>query len=155
VCDIRWLDPVAPATDRREVEVVGRIDRDLVPADRPAEDDAQRIEGVRDGRGGEAGVVVVGPDRRQTRVRRTSSCGIRQQAQNAISRGRAVQGEPGKGIRELRPRAGRSPWRPIYRRVSPWRFVILAVAPEAQIDSRGYDVAVVRAAERFGELEVD
>jgi hypothetical protein len=67
----------------------------------------------------------------------------------------AVQGEPGQGLRELRPRAGRSRWRPIYRRVSPSTFVILAVAPEAQIDSRGYDAAVVRAAERFGQLEVD
>jgi hypothetical protein len=54
VCDVRWLDPVASATDRREVKVVGWIDRDLVSADRPAEDDAQRIEDVCDGRGGEA-----------------------------------------------------------------------------------------------------
>ena len=51
---LRGFDPVAPAPDRREVEVVGRIDRDLVPTDRAAEDDAQRIEGVRDDRGGQA-----------------------------------------------------------------------------------------------------
>ena len=48
------LDPVPPATDRGKVEVLGRIDGYLVAADRPAEDDAQRIENVRDGRGGQA-----------------------------------------------------------------------------------------------------
>jgi hypothetical protein len=67
----------------------------------------------------------------------------------------AVRGEMGKGFRELRPRAGRSRWRPIYRRVNPSTFVIFAVAPEAEIDSRGYDAAVARAVERFGQLEVD
>jgi hypothetical protein len=67
----------------------------------------------------------------------------------------AVQGERGRGLRELRRRAGRSPWRPIYRRASPSTFVIRAVAPEAQIDSRGFDTAVRRAVERFGRLELD
>jgi hypothetical protein len=67
----------------------------------------------------------------------------------------AVQGDQGQGLRELRPRAGRSRWRPIYRRVNPTTFVILAVGPEAQIDSRGFDKAVARAVERFGQLEVD
>jgi hypothetical protein len=67
----------------------------------------------------------------------------------------AVRGERGKGFRELRPRAGRSRWRPIYRRVNPSTFVILAVAPEAEIDSRGYDAAVARAVARFGQLERD
>jgi hypothetical protein len=33
--------------------------------------------------------------------------------------------------------------------------VILAVAPEAQIDSRGFGAAVGRAVERFGQLELD
>jgi ribosomal protein S18 acetylase RimI-like enzyme len=33
--------------------------------------------------------------------------------------------------------------------------VILAVAPEAQIDSRGFGAAVARAAERFAQLDVD
>ncbi len=65
------------------------------------------------------------------------------------------EGYRGQGLRELRPRAGRSRWRPIYRRISPSSFVILAVAPEAQINSRGYDAAVVRAAERFGQIEVN
>jgi hypothetical protein len=67
----------------------------------------------------------------------------------------AVQGEQGQGLRELRPRTGRSRWRPIYRRVSLTTFVILAVGPEAQIDSRGFARAVARAVERFGRLEVD
>ena len=66
-----------------------------------------------------------------------------------------VQGELGQGFRELRPRAGRSRWRPIYRRVSPSTFAILAVGPEAQIDSRGFDAAVARAVEQFGQLELD
>jgi len=67
----------------------------------------------------------------------------------------AVRGELGQGFRELRPRAGRSRWRPIYRRVNPSTFVIFAVGPEAEIDSRGYDAAIARAVERLGQLEVD
>jgi hypothetical protein len=66
----------------------------------------------------------------------------------------AVQGEVGKGFRELRPRAGRSRWRLIYRRVSPSSFAILAVGPEAQIDRRGFDGAVSRAVERYRDLGV-
>jgi hypothetical protein len=66
----------------------------------------------------------------------------------------AVQGVTGKGFRELRPRAGRSRWRPIYRRATADTFVILAVAPEAQIDSRGFDAAVARAVARFAELDL-
>ena len=67
----------------------------------------------------------------------------------------AVKGEAGKGFRELRPRSGRSRWRPIYRRVRPETFVIFAVAPEAQIDARGFDAAVARASARFAELTLD
>ena len=67
----------------------------------------------------------------------------------------AVQGALGQGLRELRPRAGPSRWRPIYRRVSPSTFVILAVAPEAAIDSRGFDDVVARAVARFSDLEAD
>jgi hypothetical protein len=39
--------------------------------------------------------------------------------------------------------------------VNPSTFVIFAVGPEAGIDSRGYDIAVARAVERFAQLEVD
>jgi hypothetical protein len=67
----------------------------------------------------------------------------------------AVRGELGQGFRELRPRAGRSRWRPIYRRVNVSTFVIFAVGPEAEIGSHGYDSALARAVERFGQLEVD
>jgi len=67
----------------------------------------------------------------------------------------AVQGETGQGLRELRPRAGRSRWRPIYRRVSPSTFVIFAVGPEAQIDKRGFDAAIGRAVARSENLELD
>ena len=45
----------------------------------------------------------------------------------------AVQGEEGRGLRELRPRAGRSRWRPIYRQVTAQAFVIFAVGLEAGI----------------------
>jgi len=65
----------------------------------------------------------------------------------------AIRGEDGSGMRELRPRAGRSRWRPIYRRAQPRTFVILAVAPEAQIDKRGFDQKVAKARQRFEELE--
>ena len=67
----------------------------------------------------------------------------------------AVRGEAGKGLRELRPRAGRSRWRALYRQVGSSTFVILAVGPEAQIDQRRFDDAVARAVARFADLEVD
>lgn len=66
----------------------------------------------------------------------------------------AVKGQDGSGLRELRPRAGRSRWRPIYRRVQPKTFVILAVAPEAEIDKRGFDQMVRNARRHSDELEL-
>jgi hypothetical protein len=65
----------------------------------------------------------------------------------------AIKGEEGSGMRELRPRAGRSRWRPIYRRVQSRTFVILAIAPEAQIDKRGFDQKITQAQRRFKDLE--
>lgn len=56
------------------------------------------------------------------------------------------------GLRELRPRAGRSPWRPLYARVRD-RFVIAAIAPDGQSDPRGFAQACSRAVERLAELE--
>jgi hypothetical protein len=56
------------------------------------------------------------------------------------------------GIRELRPRAGRSPWRVLYRRLGV-TMVILAVGPEAEHDRRGFDRAVRLAEERLKEIE--
>ncbi len=56
------------------------------------------------------------------------------------------------GIRELRPRAGRSAWRVLYRRVAD-AMVVLAVGPEAVHDQRGFGRAVRRAEERLKEIE--
>ena len=56
------------------------------------------------------------------------------------------------GIRELRPRAVRSAWRVLYRRVADAK-VVLAVGPEAQHDPRGFDRAVRRAEDRLKEIE--
>jgi len=56
------------------------------------------------------------------------------------------------GIRELRPRSGRSPWRVLYRRLGG-AMVILAVGPEAEHDRRGFDRAVRLAEERLKEIE--
>lgn len=61
----------------------------------------------------------------------------------------AVQGT---SLRELRPRAGRSPWRALYRRFGD-EFVVGAIAPEAMVDRRGFDRAVAACLSRFAELE--
>ncbi|MGH3194601.1 MAG: type II toxin-antitoxin system RelE/ParE family toxin [Streptosporangiaceae bacterium] len=55
------------------------------------------------------------------------------------------------GVRELRPRSGRSPWRALYRRVAD-AMVVLAVGPEAEHDRRGFDRAVRLAEERLKEV---
>lgn len=62
----------------------------------------------------------------------------------------AVQGFA--GLRELRPRAGRSPWRALYQRVGDV-FVIAAIGPEAQVDHRRFVKAARRAVARLVELE--
>lgn len=62
----------------------------------------------------------------------------------------AVQGAA--GLRELRPRAGRSPWRALYRQVGD-RFVIAAIAPEAQHHPRGFRRACRAAEARLSEVE--
>jgi hypothetical protein len=58
----------------------------------------------------------------------------------------AVKGH--QGLRELRPRGGRSPWRALYERRGG-AFVIAAVAPEANVDTRGFDRAVRWAGQRL------
>jgi len=63
----------------------------------------------------------------------------------------AVKG--GGRLRELRPRGGRSRWRPMYRQIDSRTFVILAVGPEAQIDGAGFRLAVEDAQQRFRELD--
>jgi|SRR5215211_2936302 len=62
----------------------------------------------------------------------------------------AVWGGKG-GVRELRPRGGRTPWRPLYRRIGDV-FVVLAVGPEAETNRRGFDRAVSAAEERLREV---
>ena len=64
----------------------------------------------------------------------------------------AVQGYA--SLRELRPRAGRSPWRALYRRVGEVS-VIAAIAPEAQVDHRRFEKAARLAPARLEELEED
>jgi ribosome-binding protein aMBF1 (putative translation factor) len=46
--------------------------------------------------------------------------------------------EGAQGVRELRPRAGRSRWRAFYGQVGE-AFVIAAIGPEAQVDRRGFE----------------
>jgi hypothetical protein len=57
------------------------------------------------------------------------------------------------GIRELRPRQGRSPWRAFYCRSSDV-FVIAAIGPEAQVNSRGFARAIAAAQQRCAEIEI-
>ena len=63
-----------------------------------------------------------------------------------------VMGDPGGSLRELRPRAGRSPCRCIYERIGDV-FVIGSVGPEAQKDKAGFDSAVRAAKARLAEVE--
>ena len=55
-------------------------------------------------------------------------------------------------LRELRPRAGRSPWRAFYRRVGD-ALVIGAIGPEAHADPRGFGRAIRAAEARLTRLE--
>lgn len=56
------------------------------------------------------------------------------------------------GLRELRPRQGRSPWRALYGRAGEC-FVIAAIGPEAEHDPRGFRRACTAAQRRLAELE--
>lgn len=51
-------------------------------------------------------------------------------------------------MRELRPRRGKSRWRPLYRRADEALFAILAIGPETEIDKAGYAKAVRLAKQR-------
>lgn len=59
-----------------------------------------------------------------------------------------------QNLRELRPRAGRSPWRAFYRRIGQ-AFVIGAIGPEAEVDPKGFKRAVAAAEKRLDQVEVD
>lgn len=58
------------------------------------------------------------------------------------------------GLRELRPRGGNSPWRPLYCRRED-RFIIAAIAPDGQGDRRGFAAACKRALQRLEEEELE
>ncbi len=55
-------------------------------------------------------------------------------------------------LRELRPRAGRSPWRAFYPRVGD-TLVIGAIGPEAHVDPRGFGRAIRAAEARLTRLD--
>jgi hypothetical protein len=65
-----------------------------------------------------------------------------------------VRGKEGRGLRELRPRQGRSRWRTLYAQVTDTTFVILAIAPEAKIDERAFNRAVRAAQQRRSRIEL-
>lgn len=62
----------------------------------------------------------------------------------------AVRGMP--GLRELRPRGGRSRWRAFYRRVGDV-FIVAAVGPEARVDNNGFRRACKAATNRIAKIE--
>lgn len=55
-------------------------------------------------------------------------------------------------LRELRPRAGRSRVRPLYRRLGD-TFVIAAIGPEAHSDPTGYKHSIRIAEQRLAAIE--
>jgi phage-related protein len=55
-------------------------------------------------------------------------------------------------LRELRPRAGRSPWRAFYRRIGDV-LVIGSIGPEANVDPQGFRAAVAAAEHRLDTLQ--
>jgi len=62
-----------------------------------------------------------------------------------------VQSAAVRGIRELRPRRGRSRWRPLYAITENGTYLV-ALAPEASRDPIGFRRAVDRAVERLSEM---
>lgn len=61
----------------------------------------------------------------------------------------SVQGAD--NLRELRPRAGRSPWRALYRQLGEI-FVVAAIGPEALKNKRDFNRACDAAARRLAQL---
>jgi hypothetical protein len=59
----------------------------------------------------------------------------------------SIQGIAGY-LRELRPRAGSSPWRALYRRIGN-EMVVGAISPEALVDPRRFKQAVKLAIQRL------
>ena len=65
----------------------------------------------------------------------------------------ALQGPGCDGFWELRPRAGRSPWRPIFRRTEARLFVVYAVGPDAAVNKKRFRRSIIDARKRF-DLEI-
>jgi hypothetical protein len=59
----------------------------------------------------------------------------------------------GTSLRELRPRAGNSPWRALYKQVGSTVFIVAAIGPEALHDPRKFKRAVRIAEERLAREE--
>ncbi|MFV2012417.1 MULTISPECIES: type II toxin-antitoxin system RelE/ParE family toxin [unclassified Micromonospora] len=57
-------------------------------------------------------------------------------------------------LRELRPRAGRSRWRALYRQVGN-AYVLGAIAPEASVNPRAFWKAIAAAEKRIDEVKGD
>ncbi|MFY1697333.1 MULTISPECIES: type II toxin-antitoxin system RelE/ParE family toxin [unclassified Solwaraspora] len=57
-------------------------------------------------------------------------------------------------LRELRPRAGRSRWRALYRQVGN-AYVIGAIAPEVSVNQRAFRKAIAVAEKRIDEVRGD
>jgi phage-related protein len=60
----------------------------------------------------------------------------------------------GETLRELRPRAGRSRWRALYRRVGD-QFVVAAISPEVGVNPTGFRGAVAKAVARLSALDLE
>jgi hypothetical protein len=57
-------------------------------------------------------------------------------------------------LRELRPRAGRSPWRAFYRQITDI-FVIAAIGPEAKSNPRKFRQVTKEAVIRLRQIEIE
>lgn len=71
--------------------------------------------------------------------------------QLAAPHSNAVRGQR-ETLRELRPRAGRSPWRAFYRRVGN-KMVIGSIGPEVLVNPAGFRRSVTAALERLSIYE--
>lgn len=77
-----------------------------------------------------------------------NAIGKLEQAGEALAYPHSSRVRGAANLRELRPRAGRSPWRGFYRRIGA-EIVIGAFGPEAQADPPGFGRAVHAAKSRL------
>lgn len=56
-------------------------------------------------------------------------------------------------LREVRPRAGNSPWRAFYRQTGEVLFVVGAIGPEANVKPRDFTRAIRLAEDRLNKIE--